>query len=106
MWCRSAVNRSFLSFLLLDVPAPAHWAQRSGSVSGLRFAVAGSLWSNLFPPPPPPLVSQSCSGISQVSGRRRRAFALASVRRSNCTYTFRVCSFHEDSLLSRRNGGN
>src|SRR5215469_2692346 len=66
MWCRSAVNRSFLSFLLLDVPAPAHWAQRSASVSGLRFAVAGSLWSNLFPPPPPPLVSQSCSGISQV----------------------------------------
>jgi hypothetical protein len=60
------VNRSFLSFLLPDVPAPAHWARRSGSVSGLRFAVAGSLWSNLFPPSPPPPVSQSCSRISQV----------------------------------------
>jgi NADPH-dependent 2,4-dienoyl-CoA reductase/sulfur reductase-like enzyme len=32
-----------------------------------------------------------------VSGRRRRAVARASVRRSNCTYGFPVCSFHEDS---------
>ena len=39
-----------------------------------------------------------CSNDSSVSGRRRRAEALASVRRSNCTYTFRVCSFHEDSF--------
>ncbi len=31
-----------------------------------------------------------------TSGRRRRACALASVRRSNCTYGFPVCSFHED----------
>ena len=31
------------------------------------------------------------------SGRRRRAGALASVRRSNCTYGFPVCSFHEDT---------
>ena len=31
------MNRSFLSYLFLlpDVPAPAHWARRSGSVSGL-----------------------------------------------------------------------
>src|SRR5260370_451654 len=33
-----------------------------------------------------------------LSGRRRRALALASVRRSNCTYSFPVCSFHEDSI--------
>ena len=31
-----------------------------------------------------------------LSGRRRRACALASVRRSNCTDGFPVCSFHED----------
>ena len=43
---------------------------------------------------------------SQVSGRRRRACALASVRRSNCTYSFPVCSFYEDSSTAgckRRN---
>ena len=57
--CRNTVKRP-------DVPAPAHWARRSGSVSGLRFAVAGSLWSNLFPPSPPPPVFRSCSRISQV----------------------------------------
>src|ERR1039458_7449764 len=33
-----------------------------------------------------------------TSGRRRRACALASVRRSNCTDGFPVCSFHEDCL--------
>ena len=31
-----------------------------------------------------------------VLGRRRRAYALASVRRPNCPYTFRVGSFHEE----------
>jgi hypothetical protein len=31
------------------------------------------------------------------SGRRRRAYALASVRRSNCTCGFPACSFHEDT---------
>jgi hypothetical protein len=39
------------------------------------------------------------AGLS-LSGRRRRACALASVRRSNCTCTFRVCSFQEDSAMS------
>jgi hypothetical protein len=34
---------------------------------------------------------------SSLSGRRRRAYALTTVRRSNCTYSFPVCSFHEDS---------
>ncbi len=42
-----------------------------------------------------------CSGISSVLGRRRRACALASVRRSNCTYGFPVCSFHEDSSVPK-----
>jgi hypothetical protein len=31
------------------------------------------------------------------SGRRRRAVALASVRRSNCTCRFPAYSFHEDA---------
>jgi len=34
---------------------------------------------------------------SSQSGRRRRACALASVRRSNCTCGFPACSFHEDT---------
>jgi hypothetical protein len=34
-----------------------------------------------------------------LSGRRRRACALASVRRSNCTCGFPACSFHEDSYF-------
>src|SRR5215471_7707778 len=38
---------------------------------------------------------------SALSGRRRRAVALASVRRPNCTYSFPVCSFHEDSDMPR-----
>src|SRR5882724_5570742 len=33
-----------------------------------------------------------------LSGRRRRAVALASVRRSNCTCRFPAYSFHEDGL--------
>ncbi len=37
----------------------------------------------------------------RFSGRRRRAHALASVRRPNCPYTFRVGSFHEDSAMPR-----
>src|SRR4029077_13786816 len=53
-------------FLLLDVPAPAHWARLSGSESGTRFAVAGSLWPDRFPLSPPPPVAQLCSGTSQV----------------------------------------
>src|SRR5215470_20425724 len=42
-----------------------------------------------------------CSNASSVSGRRRRAVALASVRRPNCTYNFPVCSFNEDSDVPR-----
>ena len=33
-----------------------------------------------------------------LSGRRRRAWALASVRRPNCTCSFLACSFHVDVL--------
>src|ERR1035438_410894 len=33
----------------------------------------------------------------RTSGRRRRAYALASVRRSNCTCRFPAYSFHEDT---------
>ena len=42
----------------------------------------------------------------KVSGRRWRACALATVRRSNCTCGFPACSFHEDSGPLRRNGRN
>jgi hypothetical protein len=43
-----------------------------------------------FPPHSPPTMFRLCSNDSSVSGRRRRTDALASVRRSNCTYTSRV----------------
>ncbi len=39
--------------------------------------------------------------VTGFSGRRRRAHALASVRRPNCPNTFRVGSFHEDSAVPR-----
>jgi len=39
------------------------------------------------------------SDSRHLSGRRRRACALASVRRPNCTCGFPACSFHEDSIL-------
>ena len=41
------------------------------------------------------LTSRPCR--ARWSGRRRRAYALASVRLSNCTCSFPACSFHEDS---------
>jgi len=54
------------------------------------------------------LATPSRSGLlrCRMSGRRRRACALATVRRSNCTYGFPVCSSHEDSSVpggERRN---
>jgi hypothetical protein len=36
-----------------------------------------------------------------IVGSERRAYALASVRRSNCTCGFPACSFHEDSATPR-----
>jgi len=44
---------------------------------------------------PDPLISQK--SVCGQSGRRRRACALASVRRPNCTCGFPACSFHEDT---------
>ena len=44
--------------------------------------------------------------LAQLSGRRRRTRVLASVRRSNCTYGFPVCSFHENSAMPRDNRRN
>src|SRR6516165_10933750 len=38
----------------------------------------------------------------RTSGRRRRAVALASVRRSNCTCRFPAYSFHEDARVRER----
>ena len=49
-----------------------------------------------FAPHSPRTLVRPCSDDSSVSGRRRRACALASVRRSNCTDGFPVCSFHDD----------
>ena len=43
-----------------------------------------------------PLLLVRAFSVIGMSGRRRRAYALASVRRSNCTDGFPVCSFHED----------
>ena len=39
------------------------------------------------------------ASLLTLSGRRRRACALASVRRSNCTCGFPACSFREDSAM-------
>jgi hypothetical protein len=39
-----------------------------------------------------------------LSGRRWRADALATVRRSNCTCGFPACSFHKGSVPLRRKG--
>src|ERR1700749_1341092 len=52
-------------------------------------------------PPPIPLPIFSVTGfhLLQVSGRRWRACALATVRRPNCTCGFPAYSFHEDALL-------
>ena len=46
-------------------------------------------------------LAQNSRPSGSLSGRRRRAVALASVRRPNCPYTFRVGSFHEDSARPR-----
>ena len=39
----------------------------------------------------------SVPGVGPLSGRRWRACALATVRRSICTCGFPACSFHEDT---------
>ncbi len=62
--------RSQLAPVVRCVAVPLHW-------SALSFIV------------------KTFSGATRLSGRRRRACALASVRRSNCTCGFPACSFHE-----------
>src|SRR5262245_26378932 len=64
-----------------------------------------SPWSTPFPPQPPRKTSPRCSAGSSVSGRRWRACTLATVRRSNCTDGFPVCSFHEESEYRDANEG-
>jgi hypothetical protein len=89
-----------VSILQLRVHGAAQLTRSSSFVSGTRPPAPCSPWSVVFPPCPPPAKDfHLCSGTSQVSGRRRRAEALASVRRSNCTDGFPVCSFHEDATL-------
>jgi hypothetical protein len=58
------------------------------------------------PPCPPLVLAHPCSDTSQVSGRRWRAEALATIRRSNCTCSFPAYSFHEDAVLPSCNGRN
>jgi alcohol dehydrogenase (cytochrome c) len=53
-------------YVRVRTDVPAHWARRSGSVSGTRFAVAGFLWPGPFPPSPPQPVPRPCSETSQV----------------------------------------
>ncbi len=45
---------------------PAHCARFPGSVSGTRFADPSCPWSGPFPPHRPPLLTEPCSGGSQV----------------------------------------
>ena len=93
MWRRIA----FPSRLYAHQPSPVTRLCRP--VPGACGPDSCSPWLASFPPPSPPLrpVAPSlCSRGSTVSGRRRRACALASVRRSNCTCGFPACSFHED----------
>ena len=52
--------------MLPDVLAPAHCAHLAGTESAVRFAGAGSLWPDPFPPSPPPPVARRCSGTSQA----------------------------------------
>src|SRR5580704_12221618 len=72
--------------MLADVPAPARFASAPGLESGGRFAVAGSLWPEGFPPSLPPLFAvQLCSETSQVL-----PFRPTSPARSSSAYAFRL----------------
>ena len=44
--------------------------------------------------------------LTPLHGCRVGGGALATVRRANCTYSFPVCSFHEDSSVPRRQRRN
>ena len=84
---------------LLDAPPPVPGTCVGRPVSVACAAVGDSPWSRAFPPGSPRLVALPCSNLSWVSGRRWRACALATVRRSNCTCGFPAYSFHEDSCF-------
>ena len=88
----------------LLVHRPIFGTGGTGSASGPWWSGRCSPWSVAFPPGPPSRVAPRRSAPSSVSGRRRRAEALASVRRPNCTYGFPVCSFHEDTARRRELG--
>src|SRR5262249_9461497 len=66
MWCRSAVNRNFLSLLAASRTRSSALGASVRHGVGTRFAAAGSLWPDPFPPSPPPPVAQRCSATSQV----------------------------------------
>ncbi len=66
MWCSSALNRCFYPVAPLDRPAPAHSANRAGSVSRVCRAWPGFPWPDPFPPPPPPRGCPHCSAASPV----------------------------------------
>ena len=61
-----------------------------------------------FAPSAPPGLMPLCSPTSQLSGRRRRPLGLASVRRSNGSYSFPVSRFHKgvSSKVQGRNQGD
>jgi hypothetical protein len=74
---------------------PEQWQQ-------VREVLAEAL--ELNPEDRPAFLDRVCSSdhrlrqeVDLLSGRRRRACALASVRRPNCVCGFPACSFHEDT---------
>jgi hypothetical protein len=89
--------------------APIRQTCRPYGLSVARIEVLLFPVASVMRPPDPTPSLQLRYEPSSLSGRRRRACALATVRRSNCTYSFPVCSFHEDSATSmckRRNQPN
>src|SRR2546422_530586 len=52
--------------VLLDRPAPAHWASLPDSASRACRAWASFPWPDPFPPPPPPRGCPRCSAASRV----------------------------------------
>ena len=69
-------------------PTTGNWRHEDFHLA--RFTVLSTAPSTAFPPHSPPTMFRLCSNDWSVSSRRRRTDALASVRRSNCTYTSRV----------------
>ena len=59
-------HRRVCPVVLLDRPAPAHWANRAGSVSRVCRAWTSFPWPDPFPPPPPLRCGPLCSAASPV----------------------------------------